>query len=190
MNEANAPDRPPLERRIHPASGRPQAQAVRTVRQLGQAAHDEVRDLLGGRPRDRDLLIEHLHLIQDRYGCLSAAHLHALAEEMKLPMAEVYEVASFYAHFDIVLDGEAAPAEITIRVCDSLTCEMMVAEALLAGLPARLGAKVGAKFRVLRAPCLGRCATAPVAGVGPAPCRPAPARRAPPTPHRALCCPW
>ncbi|MCH7796105.1 MAG: NAD(P)H-dependent oxidoreductase subunit E, partial [Proteobacteria bacterium] len=109
MTEANAPDRPPRERKIHPGSGRRKAHAFPKGRQLGRAAHDEIRDLLGDRPRDRDLLIEHLHLIQDRYACLSAAHLHALAEEMKLPMAEVYEVASFYAHFDIVLDGEAAP---------------------------------------------------------------------------------
>ncbi|MCH8808933.1 MAG: NAD(P)H-dependent oxidoreductase subunit E [Proteobacteria bacterium] len=162
MTKADAPDGPPRERKIHPGSGRRKAHAFPKGRQLGRAAHDEIRDLLGDRPRDRDLLIEHLHLVQDRYGCLSAAHLHALAEEMKLPMAEVYEVASFYAHFDIVLDGEAAPAEITIRVCDSLTCEMMGAEALLAELPARLGAKV----RVLRAPCMGRCDAAPAAEVG------------------------
>ena len=90
-----------------------------------------------GAPR-RDLLIEYLHGIQDRYGHLSAAHLAALAEAMRLPMAEVYEVASFYAHFDIVREGETPPPEITIRVCDSLTCEMMGSEALHAGLQDRL----------------------------------------------------
>ncbi len=162
MAEANVPDARPFVPRIHPGSGRRKAPAFPKGRQLDPAAREAIRDLLGDRPRARDLLIEHLHLIQDRYGCLSAVHLHALADEMKLPMAEVYEVASFYAHFDIVLDGEAAPAEITIRVCDSLTCEMLGAQALLTGLPDRLGAKV----RVLRAPCMGRCDGAPVAEVG------------------------
>jgi formate dehydrogenase len=162
MAETNAPDARPFERRIHPGSGRRKAPAFPKGRQLDPAARHEIRGLLGERPRARDLLIEHLHLIQDRHGCLSAAHLHALAEEMRLPMAEVYEVASFYAHFDIVLDGEAAPAEITIRVCDSLTCAMLGAQALLAELPDRLGAKV----RVQRAPCMGRCDAAPVAEVG------------------------
>ena len=149
-------------RKIHPGSGRRKAPAFSKGRQLEPAAREEVRELLGARPRDRDLLIEHLHLIQDRYRRLSAAHLQALADEMALPMAEVYEVASFYAHFDIVLDGEPEPAEITIRVCDSLSCAMAGAEALLAELPGRLGSKV----RVLRAPCMGRCDTAPVAEVG------------------------
>jgi formate dehydrogenase len=162
MAQANVPDERPLERKIHPGSGRRKALAFPKGRQLDPAARDEIQALLAERPRDRDLLIEHLHLIQDRYGRLSAAHLHALANVMKLPMAEVYEVASFYAHFDIVLDGEAEPAEITIRVCDSLTCEMMGARALLAELPQRVDAKV----RVVRAPCMGRCDAAPVAEVG------------------------
>ena len=121
-----------------------------------------MRALLGERERRRDLLIEFLHLIQDRYGCLSAGHLQALAEEMSLPMTEVFEVASFYAHFDIVLDEEERPAPLTVRVCDSLTCEMMGAQALLTELPAILGREV----RVVRAPCMGRCETAPVAEVG------------------------
>src|ERR1700758_4274232 len=103
-------------------------------RQTDPGALAEVRALLGNRPRRRDLLIEHLHLIQDRYGCLKAAHLAALAQEMKLALAEVYEVATFYAHFDVVLDGEALPAPLTIRVCDSLTCELFGAQALLAEL--------------------------------------------------------
>ena len=150
------------ERRIHPGAGRRQALAFPKGRLSDAAAQDEVRELLGDRPRRRDLLIEHLHLIQDSQGHLSAGHLQALAEEMKLPMAEVFEVASFYAHFDIVLDGEPAPAPLTIRVCDSLTCEMMGAQELLAGLPARLGKSV----HVVRAPCMGRCDCAPVAEVG------------------------
>ncbi|MFQ5773278.1 MAG: NADH-ubiquinone oxidoreductase-F iron-sulfur binding region domain-containing protein [Kiloniellaceae bacterium] len=151
-----------MGRRIHPGSGRREGPIFPKGRRLDPAAREEIRTLLGGRPRRRDLLIEHLHLIQDRTGCLGAAHLHALAEEMKLPMAEVFEVASFYAHFDIVLDGEDRPPEITIRVCDSLSCEMMGAQKLLAELPAQVGANV----RVVRAPCMGRCDAAPVAEVG------------------------
>jgi formate dehydrogenase len=150
------------ERSIHPGSGRRKAVPFPKGRQVDPDAQDEIRALLGDRPRQRDLLIEYLHLVQDRYGSLSAPHLQALASEMKLPMAEVYEVASFYAHFDIVLDGETPPPEITIRVCDSLTCEMMGAAKLLDELPG----KVGANVRVVRAPCMGRCDTAPVAEVG------------------------
>jgi formate dehydrogenase len=153
-------------RKIHPGSGRRKAPVFSKGRQLEPAAREQVRALLGARPRDRDLLIEHLHLIQDRHRRLSAAHLQALADEMALPMAEVYEVASFYAHFDIVLDGEPEPAEITIRVCDSLSCAMAGAEALLAELPGKLAGEPGGKVRVLRAPCMGRCDRAPVAEVG------------------------
>jgi formate dehydrogenase len=131
-------------------------------RQTDPAALAEVRALLGDRPRQRDLLIEHLHLIQDHYRCLAARHLAALAEEMRLPQAEVYEVASFYAHFDVVREGETPPPALTVRVCDSLTCAMMGAERLLAELPGALGGAV----RVVRAPCMGRCAEAPVAHVG------------------------
>jgi formate dehydrogenase len=162
MAEGDAVAERPLERMIHPGSGRRKAPVFPKGRQVEAAAVDQVRALLGERPRRRDLLIEHLHLIQDRYGCLAAGHLQALAEEMRLPLAEVYEVASFYAHFDIVLDGESPPAPRTIRVCDSLTCEMMGARDLLAGLPERVGAGV----RVVRAPCMGRCDSAPVAEVG------------------------
>jgi formate dehydrogenase len=131
-------------------------------RQLDLQAVDEVRALLGDRPRRRDLLIEHLHLIQDRYGHLSAAHLAALAAEMKLAMTEVYEVATFYAHFDVVKEGEAPPPPVTVRVCDSLSCAMAGAETLLADLPAKLGPGV----RVVRAPCMGACDRAPVCAVG------------------------
>ncbi|MCH8834607.1 MAG: NAD(P)H-dependent oxidoreductase subunit E, partial [Proteobacteria bacterium] len=104
----------------------------------------------------------HLHLIQDRYRCLSAAHLAALAAEMRLALAEVYEAATFYAHFDVVREGEAPPPEVTVRVCDSLTCEMMGAQSLLQRLPGTLGPDV----RVVRAPCMGGCDKAPVVAVG------------------------
>src|SRR5258708_9904541 len=107
-------------------------------RQLDPRALDEVRALLGTRERRRDLLIEFLHLIQDRYGHISAAHLAALANEMKLAQAEVYEVATFYAHFDVVKDGPPPPA-VTVRVCHSLSCAMAGAERLLPELPGRLG---------------------------------------------------
>src|SRR5678809_375750 len=125
-------------------------------------ALEEVRTLLGDAPRRRDLLIEHLHKIQDRYGCLSARHLVALASEMKMAMAEVYEVATFYHHFDVVKEGETAPPAITVRVCDSIACELAGSHDLLVKLPALLGSDV----RVLHAPCVGRCETAPVAVVG------------------------
>ena len=132
-------------------------------RQLDDVALDEVRTLLGEAPRRRDLLIEHLHAIQDSYGCLEARHLRALAEEMRLAQAEVYEVASFYDHFDVVKEGEAKPAPLTIRVCDSISCMLAGAEPLLAGLEADVDP---AMIRVLRAPCMGRCATAPAARIG------------------------
>jgi len=132
-------------------------------RQVEDAALDEVRALLGDRPRRRDLLIEFLHLIQDAHGHLSAANLRALADEMRLSMAEVWEVATFYAHFDPVREGETPPPDLTIRVCDSLSCELAGSEALYQALaeghdPARV--------RVLRAPCMGRCDTAPVLEIG------------------------
>jgi NADH:ubiquinone oxidoreductase subunit F (NADH-binding)/NADH:ubiquinone oxidoreductase subunit E len=131
-------------------------------RQVEPGALADVRALLGERPRRRDLLIEHLHLIQDQHGHLSAAHLTALAQEMKLALTEVYEVATFYSHFDVVKEGELAPAAVTVRVCDSLSCAMGGAEHLLRDLPSRLGPDV----RVLRAPCMGACDRAPVCAVG------------------------
>jgi formate dehydrogenase len=131
-------------------------------RRVDAKAREEVLALLGDAPRRRDLLIEHLHKIQDRYGCLSAAHLVALAAEMKLAMTEVYEVATFYHHFDVVKEGDPAPPEITVRVCDSIACELAGSRELLGKLPSLLGAHV----RVLHAPCVGRCETAPVAVVG------------------------
>jgi formate dehydrogenase len=131
-------------------------------RQVEPAALAEVRALLGDRSRRRDLLIEHLHLIQDRYGHLSAAHLAALAQEMKLALTEVYEVATFYAHFDVVKEGGMPPPPLTVRVCDSLSCAMAGAEHLLRILPDRFGPDV----RVVRAPCMGACDRAPVCAVG------------------------
>ncbi len=152
----------PLERLIHPGGGRRKAPPTPKGRQVDPDALAEVQALLGERPRRRDFLIEHLHLLQDRYGHLAARHLAALAQEMKLPMAEVYEVASFYAHFDIVLEGETPPPALTVRVCDSLSCEMAGAQELLKALPGVLGREV----RVVRAPCIGRCEQAPAAEVG------------------------
>jgi formate dehydrogenase beta subunit len=132
-------------------------------RQLDHEALSEIRALLGNRERRRDLLIEFLHLIQDRYGYLSARHLKALGEELRLPMAAVYEVATFYHHFDVVKEGETPPAPLTIRVCDSLSCAMAGAETLRAGLESGLDP---AQVRVLHAPCMGRCQSAPVCVVG------------------------
>jgi formate dehydrogenase len=129
------------------------------------AALEQVRALLADRPRRRDLLIEFLHLIQDRYGCLSAPHLVALAEELKLATTEVYEVATFYHHFDVVKEGETAPPPLTVRVCESITCEMFGARKLGDGLEKSLGKSV----RVQRVPCVGRCHAAPVAVIGQAP---------------------
>jgi formate dehydrogenase beta subunit len=131
-------------------------------RVVDPVAREEVLALLGDAPRRRDLLIEHLHKIQDRYHCLSAAHLVALAAEMKLAMTEVYEVATFYHHFDVVKEGDTAPPSITVRVCDSIACELAGSHELLRTLPSLLGAGI----RVLHAPCVGRCETAPVAVVG------------------------
>jgi formate dehydrogenase len=146
----------------HPGSGRRRAPAQPKGRQVDPTALAEVQALLGARPRRRDLLIEHLHLIQDRYGCLHARHLAALAMEMKLALVEVYEVATFYAHFDVVMEDEAPPPPLTVRVCDSLTCELMGARQLLAALPQKLGRDV----RVVRAPCMGGCHNAPVTAIG------------------------
>ncbi|NCX27975.1 MAG: NADH-quinone oxidoreductase subunit F [Rhodobacterales bacterium] len=132
-------------------------------RQFEDEALNEVKALLENRPRQKDLLIEFLHLIQDKYGYLSAQHLCALAEELKISMAEVYEVASFYAHFDIVKEDETPPPQITIRVCDSLSCELAGAEKLREELKKGLDPK---EVRVVRAPCMGRCDAAPTLELG------------------------
>ena len=150
------------DRRIHPGSGRRRGLDHPKGRQVDPAAFDEVLALLGERERRHDLLIEHLHLLQDHFGCLHARHLVALAEEMRLALAEVYEVASFYAHFDIVMDDETVPPPITVRVCDSLSCALSGGEQLLEDLRARLGDAV----RVVRAPCMGGCDKAPVVAIG------------------------
>jgi formate dehydrogenase len=151
-----------VKRRRHPGARRGRAKPEPKGRQVDAAAREEIRALLENRSRQRDLLIEYLHLVQDHYGSLSAAHLAALADEMRLPMSEVYEVATFYAHFDVVVDGEALPP-VTIRVCDSLSCELAGAQRLLGALSGSADSK---RVRVVRAPCMGRCDTAPVAEVG------------------------
>jgi NADH:ubiquinone oxidoreductase subunit F (NADH-binding)/NADH:ubiquinone oxidoreductase subunit E len=150
------------DRRIHPGSGRRRGPDHPKGRQVDPAALSEVQGVLGERERRRDLLIEHLHLLQDHFGCLHARHLAALAEEMRLALVEVYEVASFYAHFDIVMDDEAPPPPLTVRVCDSLSCELAGAAGLLENLRGRLGDGV----RVVRAPCMGGCHRAPVVAIG------------------------
>jgi len=132
-------------------------------RQFEDEALNEVKALLDNRPRQKDLLIEFLHLIQDKYGYLSAQHLCALAEELKISMAEVYEVASFYAHFDIVKEDETPPPKITIRACDSLSCELAGAKKLREELKKGLDPK---EVRVVRAPCMGRCDAAPTLELG------------------------
>lgn len=136
--------------------------AVGKGRQVDPVALREVQALLGDESRQRDLLIEHLHKIQDHYHHISAAHLVALAYEMKLSKAEVYEVATFYHHFDVIKEGDTAPADLTVRVCDSMSCQIAGAEALIAALDSGLGDGV----RVQRVPCVGRCDKAPIAVVG------------------------
>jgi formate dehydrogenase len=146
----------------HPGRGVGRALTTPKGRQVDPAALEDVRDLLADRPRRRDLLIEYLHLIQDRFGHLSARHLAALAEELRLAQVEVYEVATFYAHFDVVPEDVTPPRATTVRVCDGLSCELSGAEGLLEGLQQSLGTDV----RVVAAPCMGRCHAAPTAVVG------------------------
>ncbi|MBM7068939.1 NAD(P)H-dependent oxidoreductase subunit E [Actibacterium sp. 188UL27-1] len=144
-------------------SGKGKGRRTPKGRQYTDAALAEVQHLLGDRPRRADLLIEFLHLIQDAHGHLSAAHITALAHEMRMSQAEVYEVATFYAHFDVVRDGDPVPPALTIRVCDSLSCELAGAQHLKAALEDGLDPS---EVRVLRAPCMGRCDTAPVLEIG------------------------
>ncbi len=145
-----------IKKRDGTARGKPKGRPVES------RAAAEVQALLKGQPRRRDLLIEYLHRIQDRYGHLSAAHVAALAREMGLAQTEVYEVATFYHHFDVIKEGETPPPPLTVRVCDSLSCELSGAGELMAGLKRALGSGV----RVIPAPCVGRCEQAPVAVVG------------------------
>ncbi len=146
----------------HPGEGRKRAKATPKGRQIDPQAAEDIEILLGDRPRRRDLLIEYLHLIQDRYNQISAAHLAALADSMRLAFSEVFETATFYAHFDVVKEGQPNLPPLTIRVCDSLTCSMLGAETLLNELQNSAGPGV----RVVRAPCVGRCDTAPAVEVG------------------------
>jgi formate dehydrogenase len=131
-------------------------------REVDATALAEIQQLLGERPRRADLLIEYLHLIQDNWNHLSARHLAALAWEMGLAETEVYEVATFYHHFDIVKEGGAIPPSLTVRVCESISCHLAGADALLETLR-RLDLD---DVRVIPAPCVGRCQHAPVAVVG------------------------
>ncbi len=158
---SNGP-RHPGGRAIHPGSGRRKAPLFPKGRVLRQEEVAAVHALLGDRPRERALLIEFLHLIQDSQGCLPEGYLHALAAELDIPMAEVYEVATFYAHFDVVGDKEERPPKVTIRVCDSLSCMLAGAERLISELQAERLPDV----RVVRAPCVGACDVAPAAEVG------------------------
>jgi NADH:ubiquinone oxidoreductase subunit F (NADH-binding)/NADH:ubiquinone oxidoreductase subunit E len=152
------PDRP-----ARYVGSRKRARAFPKGRQLDSEALEQIRELLGDKPRRHDLLIEYLHLIQDRYHYISARHLRALCEEIHLPQAAAYEVATFYAHFDVIKEGDIPPPPTTVRVCDSITCAIKGAEALFQAL--RSGADPN-QVRVLRAPCMGRCDTAPVCEIG------------------------
>src|SRR5690606_339702 len=128
-----------------------------------EAALAEVRALVPDAPPRRDRLIEYLHLLQDRFGALRPRHLHALATHMGLAQAEVYEVASFYHHFDVVADDAPDLPPVTVRVCDSISCMMAGAETLAAALADMVDPR---QVRIVRAPCIGRCAAAPAAQVG------------------------
>jgi len=147
----------------HPGKGKGLARKYNRGRQVDTAALNEIKALLDDRSRQRDLLIEHLHLIQDEYHHISARHLAALALEMNIPQAEAYEVATFYAHFDVVKEGEPVPPAITIRVCDSLSCQLQGSADLQQALNQCMDPN---QVRVVRAPCMGRCDTAPVAEIG------------------------
>ena len=149
------------QKRGHPGSGRKKTRGQPKGRQVNPDALEQIQHLIGSSPR-RDLLIEYLHLIQDKWGCLSMDHLAALAAHMRLALTEVYEVATFYAHFDVVHDDEEAPPEVTIRVCDSISCQLAGAEDLVD----QLNSSAGGDVRIVRAPCMGRCDLAPVAEVG------------------------
>jgi formate dehydrogenase len=129
---------------------------------LDPLALAEVQAVLGDAPRRGDLLIEHLHAIQDRYGCIRQRHLRALAEEMRLPPVVPYEVATFYAHFDVLEDDAPPPPPLTLRICDGLPCAMAGAARLLESL--RSAPPGGA--RVVAAPCMGACHNAPACAVG------------------------
>ena len=152
-------------KKIHPGSGRRNALTFNKGRQSDDHSINELKNLIpSDYLRQRDMLIECLHLIQDNYKCLKPKYLSALAELTNLPLTEIYETASFYAHFDIFKDDDVKPAELTIRVCDSLTCEMYGCQSLQKDLTDNF--KNDESIRVVRAPCMGRCHQAPVVEVG------------------------
>lgn len=154
---------PEVRKFHHPGSGRRKAAPFPKGRQAQPEAIEEIRDLLATDRLERSALIEYLHRIQDRYAQLSGEHLAALADLMKLALAEVYEVATFYAHFDVATeDAAGAPAAITVRVCDSLPCALAGSDKLHQAL----ANQAPAGLRIVRAPCMGRCDSAPVAEVG------------------------
>jgi NADH:ubiquinone oxidoreductase subunit F (NADH-binding)/NADH:ubiquinone oxidoreductase subunit E len=161
-NSGNPADFGKVRKFEHPGRGKARARPVPKGRTVDPHATQVIQALLGDRPRERHLLIEFLHLIQDGFGQISAAHLAALADEMKLAFAEVFETATFYAHFDVIKEGDEPVPPLTVRVCDSLTCEMFGAQQLLVALRDGLGSGV----RVVRAPCVGLCDHAPAAEVG------------------------
>ena len=130
-------------------------------RQADDVSLKEVQDLVGVDAPRRDLLIEYLHLLNDAYRGLHERHLVALAKVMNIPMAEVYEVATFYHHFEVIRDGDVA-ADLTIRVCNGLSCELAGASQLIEKLPQLLG---NPKIKVIAAPCVGRCEQSPIAVV-------------------------
>ena len=158
IQEPRAAGRP-----LHPGKGERRGRITARGRQVQPEALDDVRGLLGDRPRRRDLLIEFLHLIQDRFGHISAPHVAALAEELRLAQTEVYEAATFYHHFDVVKEGETPPPRVTVRVCDSLSCALSGAHGLLAELRATADPTA---VRVVPAPCMGACSHAPAVMVG------------------------
>ena len=152
-------------KKIHPGSGRRNALTFNKGRQTDDQSINELKNIIPSDYfRQRDMLIECLHLIQDSYKCLKPKYLSALAELTNLPLTEIYETASFYAHFDIFKDDDVNPAEVTIRVCDSLTCEMYGCQSLQKDLTDSF--KNDESIRVVRAPCMGRCHQAPVVEVG------------------------
>ena len=152
-------------KKIHPGSGRRNALSFNKGRQSDEHSINELKNLIPpDYLRQRDMLIECLHLIQDNYKCLKPKYLAALAELTNLPLTEIYEVASFYAHFDIFKDDDVSPSEITIRVCDGITCEMNGCQSLQKDLKNNFSQDES--IRVVRAPCMGRCHQAPVVEVG------------------------
>ncbi|MFM1814624.1 MAG: hypothetical protein RLZ98_1319 [Pseudomonadota bacterium] len=152
----------PSKTSIHPGAGRRRGPLQPKGRMVAESEIQSVRNLIGGGPYERSLLIEYLHRIQDAEKCLPAGHLHGLAELLRVSMAEVYEVATFYAHFDVVPDGGTRPPPLTIRVCDSLSCMLAGSDLLHSGLQAAALHDV----RIVRAPCMGACHQAPAAEVG------------------------